>query len=136
LLDERRATRDAERESKKVLARTGELSESLTLRVAELEKSREYLRRNLEVLTEALGGEKSGVRMPPDDTSDADDDASGKKKGDVFLSKGVDVCADRSDAAFWDDETSRVFYESLPALRETVPKGLLPPETFRAGRRR
>ena len=128
LLDERRATKDAERESKKVLARTGELSESLTLRVAELEKSREYLRRNLEVLTEALGGEKSGVRMPPDDTSDADDEASGKKKGDVFLSKGVDVCAERSDAAFWDDETSRVFYESLPALRETVPKGLLPPE--------
>ena len=57
LLDERRATKDAERESKKVLARTGELSESLTLRVAELDKSRESLRRNLEVLTEALGGE-------------------------------------------------------------------------------
>ena len=127
LLDERRAARDAQRETKATLARTGELSESLTLRVAELERSCESLRKNLEVLTEALGGEARGVRVPPD----ADDDAAeaGKPKGDVRLSRGVDASgASRRDAASWDDEATRAFYESLPALRETVPRGLLPPE--------
>ena len=126
LLDERRAARDAERETKSALARTGELSESLTLRLAELEKSRESLRKSLEVLTEALGGEARGVRVPPDvDDEKAED---GKPKGDVRLSRGVDAGASRLDAASWDDEATRAFYESLPALRETVPRGLLPPE--------
>ena len=126
LLDERRAARDAERETKAALARTGELSESLTLRVAELEKSRESLRKNLEVLTEALGGEARGVRMPPD--VDDEKAGDGKPKGDVLLSRGVDAGASRIDAASWDDEASRAFYESLPALRETTPRGLLPPD--------
>ena len=112
LLDERRAARDAERETKAALARTGELSESLTLRVAELEKSRESLRKNLEVLTEALGGEARGVRMPPD--VDDEKAGDGKPKGDVLLSRGVDAGASRIDAASWDDEASRAFYESLP----------------------
>ena len=126
LLDERRAARDAERETKAALARTGELSESLTLRVAELEKSRESLRKNLEGLTEALGGEARGVRMPPD--VDDEKAGDGKPKGDVLLSRGVDAGASRIDAASWDDEASRAFYESLPALRETTPRGLLPPD--------
>ena len=131
LLDERRAARDAERETKAALARTGELSESLTLRVAELEKSRESLRKNLEVLTEALGGEARGVRMPPD--VDDEKAGDGKPKGDVLLSRGVDAGASRTDAASWDDEASRAFYESLPALRETTPRGLLPPDPKTGG---
>ena len=46
----------------------------------------------------------------------------------MLLSRGVDAGASRIDAASWDDEASRAFYESLPALRETTPRGLLPPD--------
>ena len=90
-LRERRAARDAERETKAALARTGRALGSLTPAAPPREKSSPpSLRKNLEFSTEALGGEARGVVF---------ENASRRRrrgpsrypKGDVLLSRGVDA---------------------------------------------
>ena len=124
VLDIRSQVKWKEKEIKTLLERTGEVSEVSAAALAELKKSKDALTKNLEILTEALGGEKDGVTMPPEKLHDDSDDAK-KPTGSVELSTGFNAEL-KSDQTFWDDEEQRFFYETLPALKETVPKGLLP----------
>mmetsp|Transcript_6144 Transcript_6144/g.20473 ORF Transcript_6144/g.20473 Transcript_6144/m.20473 type:complete len:1125 (-) Transcript_6144:688-4062(-) len=125
LLNTRQAVAMKEKEVKRSLEKTGEVSDANAAALAELKKTRLLFCKNLETLTEALGGEEHGVRMPAEVALDDDGDDTATRNNSIALSKGVDVEI-KCDAAFWDDDDERFFYESLPALKETVPSGLLP----------